>query len=318
MSILGYYCSKIIYFFLNFQITRKERRAIMKNRIYPFYFTAGALGLYLLLFVIPGVMGLMYSFTDWSSYSEKISYVGFDNFKTIFSPDEHYFSALVNTVWFTFATTVLKTGLGIIFALLLSEGVYFRNFHRGIVFMPSILSIIIVGLIFKSILNPETGFLNVFLNSVGLGVLAQQWLVDLRFAFSSIIAVDTWKGLGYIMTIILAGLQSITPTYYEAADIDGARYSQKLRYITLPLIRPAITVTIVLNILYGLKVFDSVYVLTNGGPGYATEVMYTTVFKTFGLGIYGVSTALSTLMFVFMVIIGFFVVRLLNRREVEM
>ncbi|MGE5613819.1 MAG: carbohydrate ABC transporter permease [Bacillota bacterium] len=289
----------------------------MKNRIYPFYFVIGALGLYLLLFVVPGVMGLLYSLTDWSSYSEDINFVGLDNFKIIFSPEEHYFSALANTIWFTVATTILKTGLGIVFALMLNEGVSCMNLHRGLVFMPSILSFIIVGLIFKSILNPETGLLNVFLNSIGLGFLAQQWLVDLRFAFNSIIAVDTWKGLGYIMTIILAGLQSISPTYYEAADIDGAHYFGKLRYITLPLLMPAITVTIVLNILYGLKIFDSVYVLTNGGPGYATEVLYTTVFKDFGLGRYGVGTAMSTVLFLMMTVIGYFTVRLLDRGEVE-
>lgn len=112
----------------------------MKSRIYPFYFVIGTLSLYLLLFVVPSIMGLLYSFTDWSSYSEEISYVGLENFKIIFSPDEHYFSALSNTVWFTVTTTILKTGLGIVFALILNEGVLFRNFHRGLIFMPSILS----------------------------------------------------------------------------------------------------------------------------------------------------------------------------------
>jgi raffinose/stachyose/melibiose transport system permease protein len=224
---------------------------------------------------------------------------------------------LSNTVWFTVATTILKTGLGIVFALILNEGVLFRNFHRGLIFMPSILSFIIVGLIFKSILNPETGLLNVFLNSIGLSFLAKQWLVDLKYAFNSIIAVDTWKGLGYIMTIIIAGLQSIPPEYYEAADIDGAHYFSKLRYVTLPLLKPAITITIVLNVLYGLKIFDTVYVLTNGGPGYATEVLYTSVFREFGLGRYGVGTAMSTVLFVMMSVIGYFTVKLLDRKEVE-
>lgn len=288
----------------------------MKNRIYPFYFIIGTLSLYLLFIVIPGIMGLLYSFTDWSSYSQNIRFVGLDNFKIVFSPDEHYFSALANTIWFTVATTILKTGLGIVFALMLNQRVPFRNFHRGIVFMPAILSFIIVGLIFRSILNPQTGLLNVFLRGVGLGSLAQHWLVDIRFAFISIIAVDTWKGLGYIMTIIIAGLQSISSEYYEAADIDGAHYFGKLRYITLPLLMPAITVTIVLNILYGLKVFDTVYVLTNGGPGYATEVLYTSVFRAFGLGRYGVGTAMASVIFVIMVVIGYFTVRLLNRDEV--
>lgn len=289
----------------------------MKNKIYPFYFVIGSLGLYLLFMVIPGILGLLYSFTDWNSFSKEINFIGLDNFKIIFSPEEHYFSALLNTVWFTVATTVLKTGVGFIFALLLNDGIKMKNFHRGLVFMPSILSLIIVGLIFKSILNPETGILNVFLNKIGLGFLAQQWLVDLKFAFGTIIAVDTWKGLGYIMTIIIAGLQAISPSYYEAAEIDGANYWGKLKYITIPLLMPSLTVTVVLNLLYGLKVFDSVYVLTNGGPGYATEVLYTTVFKDFGLGRYGVGTAMSTVMFIFMVLVGFFVVKLLSREEVE-
>jgi raffinose/stachyose/melibiose transport system permease protein len=166
-------------------------------------------------------------------------------------------------------------------------------------------------------LNPETGLLNVFLNSIGLSFLAKQWLVDLKYAFNSIIAVDTWKGLGYIMTIIIAGLQSIPPEYYEAADIDGAHYFSKLRYVTLPLLKPAITITIVLNVLYGLKIFDTVYVLTNGGPGYATEVLYTSVFREFGLGRYGVGTAMSTVLFVMMSVIGYFTVKLLDRKEVE-
>lgn len=289
----------------------------MKSKIYPFYFVIGALGLYLLFMVIPGVIGLLYSFTDWSSYSNEIKFIGLDNFKIIFSPEEHYFSALFNTVWFTIATTILKTGLGIVFALLLNEGIKMNNFHRGIIFMPSILSLIIVGLIFKSILNPETGLLNVFFNKVGLGFLARQWLVDVKYAFGTVIAVDTWKGLGYIMTIIIAGLQSISPSYYEAADIDGSNYWGKLKYITLPLLMPSISVTVVLNLLYGLKVFDSVYVLTNGGPGYVTEVLYTMVFKDFGLGRYGVGTAMSTVMFLVMIFIGYFVVKLLNREEVE-
>ena len=163
----------------------------MNKKIYPFHFVAGALFLYLMLYVIPGVMGLLYSFTDWNSYSDKVNYIGLENFKIIFSPDEHYFSALANTVWFTVSTTILKTVFGIVLALVLKDGIYFKNLHRGIIFVPAILSVIIVGLIFKSILNPQTGLLNVFLRNIGLGFLAQKWLVDLRFAFSSIIAVDT-------------------------------------------------------------------------------------------------------------------------------
>lgn len=289
----------------------------MKKNIYPLYFTYGALALYLLLFILPGLMGIYYSFTDWSSYSKEINFIGLDNFKTIFSADENYLFYIKNTVEFTIVTTIVKTVLGLFFALMLNEGIRAKNFHRAMIYMPAILPTLVVGLIFKSILNPETGLLNTALTAAGLGALAQQWLVDIKIAFLSVMAIDTWKGVGYIMTIILAGLQSIPKTYYEASDIDGAAYWGKLRYITLPMLMPALTVTTVLNLLYGLRVFDMVYVLTNGGPGYTTEVLYTAVFKEFSLGRYGVGTAVSSILFVLMVCVGYFVIRIMTKEEVE-
>jgi raffinose/stachyose/melibiose transport system permease protein len=289
----------------------------MKKNIYPFYFIFGALFLYLLLFVVPGIMGIYYSFTDWSSYSKEINFIGLENFKTVFSADENYLFYITNTLQFTVITVILKTVLGLLFAILLSEGIKGMNFHRAVIFMPAILSMLITGLIFKSILNPETGLLNESLRAIGLGFIEQQWLTDIRIALYSVMAVDTWKGMGYIMTILLAGIQSISKSYYEAADIDGANWWTKLKYVTLPMLMPAITVSTVLNLLHGLKVFDIVYSLTNGGPGYATEVMYTAVFKEFSLGKYGLGTAVSSVLFVFMVFVGYFVIRIMNKEEVE-
>ncbi|HEY5586759.1 MAG TPA: sugar ABC transporter permease [Ruminiclostridium sp.] len=290
----------------------------MKKKIYPFYFILGALVLYLVFIVIPGIVGIVYSFTDWSSYSKEVHFVGLDNFKIIFSKDENYFKYIFNSIEFTFITTIAKLVIATVLALILNENIKARNMHRALIFMPAILSMIITGLVFKSILNPESGLLNQILRSIGLGSLAQQWLVDLKFAFNSVMAVDTWKGIGYTMTIILAGLQSISPSYYEAADIDGAHYFSKLKYITLPLLRPAINVTIVLGVLYGLKVFDIIYALTNGGPGYATEVVSTSIFKDFGLGRYAVASTMNTVMIVFMVIVGMLTVKMLTKEEVNM
>lgn len=287
------------------------------NKTYPFYFLLGALILYLLLFLIPGIIGIGYSFTDWSSYSKEIHFIGLKNFRLIFSNDEHYLKYLTNTVLFTMVTTVLKTVLGLFFAILLTKKIKSINFHRAIMFMPSILSLLIIGIIFKSILNPTMGFMNIFLKSIGLGFLAQKWLVDPSIAFGSVMAVDIWRGTGYIMTIIIAGIMSISETYYEAADIDGANGFQKFKSITLPMLMPTLSVTLVLNLIYGLKVFDIVYVLTNGGPARRTEVLYTSVFKEISLGRYGVGTAISTIMFVFMCIIGVFLIKILTKNEVQ-
>ncbi len=288
-----------------------------KKKVYPIYFVFGALLLYTVLFVIPGLMGIGYSFTDWSAYSDKLHFVGFDNFKLVFSSDEDYMDIIVNTLKFTFITTILKNVLGLVLALLLTKSIKFLNFHRGIMFMPSVLSTLIIGMIFKSILDPSGGLLNTFLRSVGLGFLAGKWLVTSELAFGSVMAVDIWRGTGYIMTILIAGILSISTTYYEAASIDGANGFQKFRYITFPLLLPTLATTTVLNVIYGLKVFDMIYALTNGGPGKTTtEVLYTAVFKKFGTGQYAVGTALSSVMFLFMVVIGVFMIRVMTKNEV--
>jgi raffinose/stachyose/melibiose transport system permease protein len=119
------------------------------------------------------------------------------------------------------------------------------------------------------------------------------------------------------MVILIAGLQVIPSEYYEAAQLDGANKWHELWNITLPLLMPTLTVTTVLNLLYGLKVFDVVWVLTNGGPGYATETVYTVVFKEFSKGRYGISTALSTLLFVIMTICGYWLLKLMHNKELE-
>jgi raffinose/stachyose/melibiose transport system permease protein len=281
------------------------------------YFTVAALAVYTLFFVLPGVMGLFYSFTDWNSYTDEINFIGFKNLAGIFSLEGRYLGFIRNTIVFTIATVVLKTVLGLLFAILLNEGIRMKGFHRVVLFMPAIVPMLVVGLIFKSILHPATGLLNESLRAIGLDFLAQKWLTDLNWAFKSIIAVDTWKGVGYIMVIILAGLQSIDRTYYEAASIDGANFWQRLLKITIPLIVPALVVTTVLNLLHGLKVFEVVYVLTNGGPGYATDVMYTAIFKEFSNGNYGMGTALSSVLFVVMTVLGYFVIRLMSREGHE-
>ena len=128
--------------------------------------------------------------------------------------------------------------------------------------------------------------------------------------------VDIWRGTGYIMTMLIAGIAAIPKVYYEAGSIDGANGWQRFRYITLPMLKQTIAVTIVLNVLYGLKVFDIIYALTNGGPGHRTEVMYTAVFKMMSKGLYAEGTTISSVMFIFMVIIGFFMIKILTKDEV--
>lgn len=293
--------------------SRKPGSPVSKS--YPSYFSLGALVLYTAFIVVPSLMGFYYSFTSWNRFSTDVNFVGLENFKTIFVSNSTLFHAITNTVIFTVVTIVTKTVLGLLLALLVSKGIRrLSTFHRAVIYLPAVLPMIVVGIVFKSILNPSTGALNEFLRPIGLDALALKWLTDPNIALYSIAAVDTWKGVGFIMVLLLAGIQSIPREYYEAAQIDGAGPFNELRSITLPLLMPVLTVTTVLNLLYGLKVFDSVWVLTNGGPGYATETVYTIVFKEFARGHYAVSTALSTVLFVIMTTAGVFLIRKMNRQ----
>jgi raffinose/stachyose/melibiose transport system permease protein len=288
------------------------------SKMYPAYFLIGSLLLYGALYLLPSILGIGYSFTDWSAYSDKVNFLGFkhmfDNYLKAFSV-EKYIGYLKNTLLFTFVTTIVKDVVGLALAVLLIRRIKFLNFHRAVLFIPAVLSALIVGMIFRSVLNPEVGLLNSFLRL--LGIEGPQWLTNPDIAFWSVMAVDIWKGMGYIMTIFIAGLMSISPTYYEAADIDGAGGWQKFRWITLPMLMPTLTVATVLNVIYGLRVFDIVWALTSGGPGYATEVLYTGIYKEFSYGKFAMGTTLSTIMFVVMVIVGYFLIRTMNRNEVE-
>ncbi len=299
-----------------FDHSRRKGKTMNKAKVYPWYFAAGAIIIYTVFSVVPGIIGIGYSFTDWSAYSKELHFVGLKNFQAVFGGNKDYMTYITNTLLFTLVTTVAKTGLGLLLAVLLSEGLKFKNFHRGMMYLPSVLPVLVTGLTFTSILNPKLGFLNTFLRAVGLGGLAQKWLVDPKIAFGSVMAVDIWRGTGYIMTMLIVGILAIPKVYYEAVSVDGANTWQRFRYVTLPMLRQTLAVTIVLNVIYGLKVFDMVYALTNGGPGHRTEVMYTAVFKMMSKGLYAEGTTISSVLFIFMVIIGYFMVKILTRNEV--
>lgn len=290
-----------------------------KYKNYPWYFVLGALMLYSIFCLLPGFLGIIYSFTDWNSFTKEVNFVGFENYISIFTDDREYGRLIGNTIMFTVVTTTLKTVLGCALGLLFTHAfVKATKIHRMIIFLPQVMSFLVVGLVFKSLLHPSTGFVNNFLTNIGLDFLAQNWLTDLKLAFPTVMAVDIWKGVGYNMVIFIAGLTSISATYYEAADIDGASFWHKFRYITLPLLKPILVNATVLNITYGLRVFDVIYSLTNGGPGRnTTAVINIAIYKTYSKGNYAMSTTLSSVLFFIMLCILYFVIKAMENQGVS-
>lgn len=289
-----------------------------KKKIYPQWFLVIPLVLYVLFFLLPCILGIIYSFTDWNARSiHGINFIGLDNYIEIFTSNKNYASGIFNTLKFTVVSNIVKLIPALLLAIMLQEGLKGKNFYRTIFYLPSILPFLIIGLTFTSIFNYNTGLLNTTLDALNLGFLKQKWLTDLSVVWKSIYGVDAWRGIGYCMTIFLAGLNTIPKSYYEAASIDGASFFHKLRYITLPMLSGAIMINLVFGLTYGLKVFDIVYVLTNGGPGRATEVITTFSYQLYANGKYGMSTALNTILFIITAIIGIIVVKVMSKREVQ-
>lgn len=290
-----------------------------KNKIYPWWFLVIPLLFYICFFLSPSLLGVGYSFTDWSSRSaiDGTHFVGLKNYIEIFTSDTDYASGILHTLMFTVVSNIVKLIPALLLAVMLQEGLRGKGIYRTILYLPSILPFVIIGIVFKSIFNFDHGLLNTVLEALNLEFLQQKWLSDLDVVWKSIFGVDAWRGIGYCMTIFLAGLQTIPKSLYEAAKIDGANFWQRLRYITLPMLSGAVMINLVFGITYGLKVFDIVYVLTNGGPGHATEVLTTYSFQLYSTGNYGMSTALNAIPLLITAVIGIVVVRTMSKREVQ-
>lgn len=281
-----------------------------KNKIYKTSFVLPAVILYSVLFILPVLLNFYYSLTNWNAIKltgETAKFVGFANFQKIFG-DPELLQIIFRTIWFAFATTVFKNLLGFLLALGLHEGLKTKQFLRATFFLPSMLSPLIIGLMFGTLLMP-TGFFNQLLNAIGIPC-SIAWTTTSSTALGSVMAVDVWKQMGYNMVIYLAGLQLIDPSYYEAASMDGANALHKLFYITLPRMVPSIIINLLLNISQGLKTFDLVYVLTNGGPNGASELINTMVFKQYGQKMYGMSAAYGVIVFIITAIFGILILNI--------
>lgn len=285
---------------------------------YAIWFIFPAFLLYTAFVIVPTLSSVYLSFTSWDGISSSIRYIGFDNFKEIISsPRVH--NALKNTLIFAFSLVILENVLALVLAILVDQVRWFRNFFRSIFYFPVLMSGIIMGFIWMIIMNYNFGVLNQLLDMTGLGFLKADWLGNPDYALIAIILSTVWKAAGYYMVIYLAGLQGIPQELHEAASIDGANRWQQFRSITFPLLAGAMTVCIMLSMIGSLKIFDQIAVMTDGGPGFATETLTYIIYKVgFGELRQGFGTALSMVLFLLTLVISLVQIKLLRKREVQM
>jgi ABC-type sugar transport system permease subunit len=253
------------------------------------------------LYIVPMAQSISYSFTDFSGYANDEKFIGFDNYAAIFR-DPSMLSALGFTVFYALATTVLVTVFAIPLALVLNQRFAGRNFVRAAYFFPAIPSVAVLGLVWGFILNPlGSGVLNTVIHAAtGLGPIP--WLSDQTLAQLSTVAVTLWALTGWHAILYLAYLQSIPTDYYEVATIDGASAWQRFRYVTLPMLIPAMTVSQLLLLTNGLKVYDLPFTLTRGGPGFATRTLTQSIIEN-GIAEAQVGRA-SALSVLFLIVVG--------------
>ena len=270
---------------------------------------------FVFLFAIPLAQSIWWSFTDFNGYNLDAQFVGLRNYENVFT-DPSMLAGLSFTVMFTIGNTLLVTVFAIPLAVILNRAFFGRNFVRAIFFFPAIPSVAILGLVWGFILNPlGSGALNSLLLAVA-GAGPVPWLSNGTLAQVSVIIVGVWTATGWHAILYLAYLQSIPSDYYEVARIDGASALQRFFYITLPLLMPAVTVSWLLLVTGGLKIYDLPITLTKGGPGFSTFTITQTIIQN------GVSQAkfgqASALAVIFMLIVGVVVAgQLLLSRRIE-
>ncbi len=255
----------------------------------------------LLAFVIgPMITAGWTSLHSWNLIGP-MTWVGLDNYAFLLGdPATH--QAFLHTVYYIVGYLPLVYVGGLALALALNSRLRGRAVFRGVYFLPVITSWVVVALVWRWLLSPSNGVVNNVL--AWFGIAGPGWWADPAWAMPSIILASAWKDLGFVMVILLAGLQTINPDLYEAAELDGAGWWRRLRSITMPLLSPSTFFVIVLSLINGFQVFDQVYVMTGGGPNDASRVVVQQVYDlTFRYGQAGMASALSWLLFFVILVI---------------
>ncbi len=258
----------------------------------------------------PIVASLGLAFTNWDLLTTP-SFVGLQNFVAL-SQDPEFWQALFHTLTFIVFYVPLVLILGLLIAVSLNGRIAARGLFRVLYFLPVVTSWVAVALVWKWLLNPSYGLINNAL--LLLGITGPAWLFDPAWAMPSVIMTSLWKDLGFVMTILLAGLQGIPSEYLEAAQMDGASGTQRLWFVVLPLLAPALFFALTISLINSFQVFDQVYVMTGGGPAGATTVLIERIVKNaFSYSRMGYASAMSWVLFLLVFLSSFLISKIRAR-----
>lgn len=273
----------------------RKRKSSLKMGLVPYLFLLPNMAIFGLFTIWPAINGFNISMYS-SSNGRTFRWEGAGNYQSILT-DADFWGIVRNTAIYAFAFVLLSVVIGVILAVLVDQQRRGRTFFRSAFFIPVLISPVVVGLVWNWMLERQGGLVNAFLGWFGIPEIP--WLVDNNLATIAVIAVGVWMQVGFYMLILLAGLQSIDPSVYEAARVDGANRWRQFISLTFPLLQPSILVVVVLATIHGFQAFDYIYTLTGGGPVGATTLIVQYIYENgFVSPIrYGMASAGSVLLF---------------------
>lgn len=292
--------------------TTIQKRHKKLVQLYPYWFYIPAAVVFGLFFLVPTGYSFYFSLTRWDLFDAQ--FIGLANYSQFFD-DPQLTAGLVHTIIYAVITSGSKVIISLPLAFLLTSKLHLKTLVRSIIFFPVLVSTVAVGITFAALMQPSTGVINMALRFFGLP--APDWLGDPSLSLYSVAIVDIWKGIGVATLICIAGIVAIPNDYFEAARLEGGTWV-KFRYIIIPLSRNAIFSVILLSFIGGLRSFDLIWTMTKGGPGFASDVLPSVIFKQYQAGFYGLSTAGNVVLFIMVAIIVYPMMRYFNRKEIEL
>lgn len=278
-----------------------------------------ALAVYTFIVIIPAVTNVQLSFTNWNGVSDAYEYIGIRNYVNLFR-DPNFYKALLVTLEMSVLIIVIQQALGLALALQLEKNVRANVFFRSLFFIPNLLNTVVVGLLFSYAFSFHFGYVKGFFDMLGLHSIASiDWLGDGDYALYTVALTTVWQYAGLSMLLYISSLMNIPHELYESSLIDGASLWQRFKSITFPLIAPALTINALITLIGCIRLFDLPYVMTNGGPGNATQTIAILLYKDTFMGRNaGRGAADSTVLVVIILAFSLLQNSFLKRREVEL